>query len=246
MDDFLENPQAIYEIANAQPEHLPVVIAPPMRLERGEVVNRYIGKIISCAAPYFDVIVVNTGAVWIDCHAQLLELSDKAMFVVDQRASSVRSTRHALDLCFRLGISNSDFVFLLNRCSRASTFTAVDISCALDGGLVYEVKDGGSVVEESLGSGHVEDLATSKNEMITSLSEALDKVFETSAKVSALKRRAAATPLADANLYASVSQETRGKRRGLLHKSKDRKHRDAVSDTVLKPSGNMAEAIQWA
>jgi hypothetical protein len=109
------------------------------------------------------------------------------------------------------------------------------------------VKDGGVAVEEYLGAGHAEDLACSKNEMSTSLSEALEKIYETSAKIIALQRQ---SQLGKANpidaIDANGSREVKSRRRGLLRKSNERRRSAVVCDAYHKDECNSTEAFQWA
>lgn len=105
------------------------------------------------ATQRFDVVVVNTASVWADPLVSLMESSDRVLFVVGQSASSVLGTKRALDLCLRCGIATGAFLFLLNRCSRHSLFTSIDISCVLGGVHVLELREGGAEVEELQGCG---------------------------------------------------------------------------------------------
>ena len=91
----------------------------------------------------FDVVVANTGAAWAEQHALLLERSSKALFLIDQRPSSLRACQHALDLCARCGIATGPFLYAVNRCSKNALFTSIDVSCSLRGAHVFELKDGG-------------------------------------------------------------------------------------------------------
>ena len=45
--------------------------------------------------------VVLWGSFWSDSHIQVSEASDRVLFILDQRPSSVRSCSRALDLCAR-------------------------------------------------------------------------------------------------------------------------------------------------
>src|SRR5699024_7745882 len=109
--------------------------------------------------------VANTGASWEEQHALLLERSSKALFLVDQRPSSLRACRHALDLCARCGIATGPFVFAANRCAKGALLTSLDVSCALQGAHAVELRDGGREVEEVVGAGQPLDLVASKNEL---------------------------------------------------------------------------------
>lgn len=141
----------------------PCIVAAPRRLERSEEVSSQVGSVIDSLSTHFDVIVANTGAHWGEHTAALLERSSKALFLVDQRASSLRTCKHALELCSRCGIAASPFLFALNRCSKRSPLSSIDVSCALQGAQVFELSEGGSEVEEMLSSGLACELSASRN-----------------------------------------------------------------------------------
>ncbi|MFR8831758.1 MAG: chromosome partitioning protein ParA, partial [Eggerthella lenta] len=129
----------------------------------------------------------NTGAAWAEQHALLLERSSKALFLIDQRPSSLRACQHALDLCARCGIATGPFLYAVNRCSKNALFTSIDVSCSLRGAHVFELKDGGGEVEELLGAGLPFDLLASRNDLCASLERVLSGVLPGD-------RRAAAPP----------------------------------------------------
>lgn len=155
-------------------ETLPAVLGAPMRLEQSEIVMNRLKEIIGFLKGYFDVIVVNTGAFWAEQHAQVIEAADKVFFLLDQRPSSIRACSHALDLCARCGIATKSFSFVLNGCSKRALLTSLDVSCALKGVKVEELKDGGKEVGELLGAGMPLELIGSKNAFVTSLSALLE------------------------------------------------------------------------
>ncbi|MDO4290920.1 MAG: chromosome partitioning protein ParA [Eggerthellaceae bacterium] len=153
------------------------VVAAPRRLERADVVAHALPDVLDALSDSFDLIVVNTGASWTDCHAVLLERSTCTLFLIDQRASSVRACQHALDLCLRCGIAAGSFVYALNRCARGAALTSIDVSCALQGAHVIELAEGGRAVEELLGAGYVDELAASGNAFCESIERMLDEVL---------------------------------------------------------------------
>lgn len=151
----------------------PALLAAPKRLEQSEVVaGRFVG-ILEGLSDCFDVIVVNTASFWAEQHAQLLERSSCVLFLIDQRPSSLRSSRHALELCTRCGIATTPFVFTVNRCSRNSMFSSMDVACALGGSQTIELKDGGKEVDELLGAGQPLELIEARNDLCVSLEHAL-------------------------------------------------------------------------
>lgn len=145
------------------------VLAAPQRLEAAEDVVHAMPQFLDGLSGAFDVIVANTGAAWAEQHAALLERCSAALFLIDQRASSVRACRHALELCARCGIASGPFQFALNRCAKGAPLTPVDVSSALQGAPVYELRDGGRDVEDYLGGGGAADLLETRNEFCASL-----------------------------------------------------------------------------
>lgn len=172
MAEVLESPA---KLAAVQPSSgMPVVVAAPPQVEQAEVLAAKLAGLLDAALPLFDVIIANTGASWAEYHAQLLERSSATLFLVDQRISSVRACQRALDLCARCGIATGSFLYAVNRCERHALFTSIDVSCALDGAHVVELKDGGAAVEELLGAGLASELVGSRNAFCESLDELLE------------------------------------------------------------------------
>ncbi len=152
---------------------MPALLAAPERLEQSECVVERAPALIDRLLERFDVVVCNTGAAWAEQHALLLERSSKALFLIDQRPSSLRACRHALDLCARCGIATGPFSFAVNRCSKNALFTSIDVSCALHGAPAIELADGGPDVEELLGAGMPTELLASRNALCASVEKAL-------------------------------------------------------------------------
>ena len=125
----------------------------------------------------FDVIVANTGGAWAEQHAVLLERSSKALFLVDQRATSVHAAQRALDLCARCGIAVNPFLFTLHGCGKGAPLSSMDVSCALKGAHVYELPDGGADVEELLAAGLVVDLIDSRNDLFEGIEELMAEIL---------------------------------------------------------------------
>lgn len=160
------------------PEDLqPALLAAPPHLEQGEQVQNAFPQLLETLRYHFDVIVVNTGAFWTDQHAALLEASSTALFVVDQRPSSVRECRHALELCSRCGIASNPFVFAVNHCARNAPLTSIDVSCALQGGRAIELSDGGRDVSDLLAAGLPLDLIESRNSLCMSIERMLLEIL---------------------------------------------------------------------
>ena len=93
----------------------------------------------------------------------------------------MRACKHALDLCARCGVAAGPFKFALNRCTKGAPLTAMDVSCALQGAPVFELKDGGREVEEYLGGGAAADLLDSGNEFCESVVRMVEQLLPGSA-----------------------------------------------------------------
>lgn len=175
VDDVLAAPARLDQLRSDGRQ--PAILAAPRRLEDSEAVVGQAPQLLDQLMARFDVVVANTGAAWAEQHALLLERSSKALFLVDQRPSSLRACQHALDLCARCGIATGPFLYALNRCAKNALFTSIDVSCALRGAHVFELKDGGGDVEELLGSGLPFELLASKNDLCASLEQVLASVL---------------------------------------------------------------------
>ena len=135
--------------------------------------------------------------------------------LIDQRSSSVRACRHALDLCLRCGIATNSFVLALNRCSKQARFSALDVSEVLHGARVAELSDGGAEVEEMMGSGLAEALVCGGNPLAASIDRLLGEVLPASLAVPAYAG-ASAGPRPDVTvpLPAGPPMPPEGRRRG--------------------------------
>lgn len=161
----------------------PLLVAAPVHLENSEIASEHLLELVDGLCARFDVVVVNTGAMWVDTHIKLLGESALSLFIIDQRPSSIRTCRRALDLCARCGVASQSFLFAANRCSRNALFTSIDVSCAMNGVHAVEIKDGGKDVEEILGLGRPYDLIRSKNPLATSLYEMAQSEFPPTLKI---------------------------------------------------------------
>ncbi|MDO5042409.1 MAG: P-loop NTPase [Slackia sp.] len=161
VEEVVEDPSRLANTTSS--DQAPFLIAAPRRLEVSELVTSHAVSIVSALKRAFDVVVVNTGSMWTDGHAGILEACDVVAFVTDSRPSSLRATVHAVELCARMGIATTGFTFVVNRHNKASLLSAVDVSCALRGSHAVELADGGRDVDELLGAGYPEELIESKN-----------------------------------------------------------------------------------
>lgn len=171
IDEALERP----ELIDRELKHVerPALLAAPSKLEMAESIAHAVPALLELLSPSFDVIIANTGASWAEQHAALFERSTAVLFLIDQRSSSVRAGRHALDLCARCGIATGQFQFALNRCAKGAPLTSIDVSFALQGATVQELRDGGRDVEDYLSAGAVTELIDSGNELCLSLQRLL-------------------------------------------------------------------------
>lgn len=154
----------------------PFILSAPSRLEMCEVVAPKVEEIVSLASHLADVIIINTGSCWSDIHANLMKSSSMSLFLIDQRVSSVRGCKHAVDLASRLNISSQSFKFALNRCYKKSILSTSDVAPAFGGAEVIELSEGGIDVEEKMCLGCAIDLVKQKNPLATSLFEMLKVV----------------------------------------------------------------------
>ncbi len=166
----------------------PLLIASPIHVEHSEVASNGLKDLVDALCARFDTVVVNTGAMWTDTQIQLLGEAAASLFIIDQRPSSIRTCRRALDLCSRCGVASQSFLFVANRCSRNSLFSSIDISCAMNGAHAVELREGGKEVEELLGLGRPMDLIESKNPLVTSLFEVAQTEFPPTLQIEASRK----------------------------------------------------------
>ena len=181
IDEVLARPERIEaELLHAAS---PSVLAAPLRLEVSEEVVRQLPALIEQVSCVFDVVVVNTGASWAEQHAVLLERSSVALFLIDQRVSSVRACRHALELCARCGIAATPFQYALNRCAKGAPLSLMDVSSALQGVPVFELKEGGRDVEDYLSAGAASELIEVKNDFARSVERVMERLLPSGIRV---------------------------------------------------------------
>ena len=167
IDQLIAHPEALDK--TIVDDRHPAILAPPLRLEDAESVVAHVPELLNLVMSAFDVVIANTGAAWGEQHAALLERSNAVLFLVDQRSSSVRACRHALELCSRCGIATGQFQYVLNRCAKNAPLTSIDVSCALQGASVAELKEGGRDVEEYLAAGAALELMETGNDLYASI-----------------------------------------------------------------------------
>ena len=175
VDKALADPQLAARI-QPLPER-PVLVAAPERLEQSEVFLPELPLLVEQLRTSFDVVIVNTGSFWTEGHIRLLEVSTNALFLMDQRPASIQAGKRALDLCSRCGLASHPFLFAVNRCGRNALLSSIDISCALNGAKVSELKEGGREITEMMGAGMAVRLVETRNDLCQSLSDFLQGVI---------------------------------------------------------------------
>ena len=175
VDQAIANPHLLDEVP-LQPAR-PLVVAAPERIEQSELYLPQMPGLIERARESFDVVVVNTGSFWTEAHVQMMEVCSNTLFLMDQRPTSVNAVRKALELCARCGVAAHPFLFAVNRCTRKALLSALDISCALDGVSVAELKEGGAIVSEFASSGMAVQLVADRNDLCLSLNDFLGGVI---------------------------------------------------------------------
>lgn len=175
IDEVLADPARASQLASGT--GMPALLAAPRHLEDAESVAQRAPALLDALGGMFDVVVANTGAAWAEQHAVLLERCSKALFLIDQRGSSLSACRRALDLCARCGIAVSPFLFAVNFCAKGAPLTSIDVSCALRGAQTVELADGGAEVEEALSEGRPQDLLEAGNPLVASLDALLSDIL---------------------------------------------------------------------
>lgn len=176
MDDALEDRTIIEGLVRECQSGAPALIAASKHPENSDELDRHLGELLSECSRRFDVVIVDTGSYWKEGHAALLEACDCAIFMMDQRASSVRSNNRAQDLCQRMGVATNTFVNVLNRCDKKALFSPLDIAGVMNGAHIFELKDGGIDIEESCGAGCAEELIDVGNPFVSSLKAMLAEI----------------------------------------------------------------------
>ncbi len=159
------------------PSRLPFVVAAPKKLEMAESAQDAISDLLSAADDFFDVIIVNTQSFWTESHVFLLNNASKALFVLDQRCSSIEACSKAISFCSRCGIAPSTYLFVLNKCSRKSSLHASEVSLRLGGARVVELPDGSKDVDEYISSGAAKDLIEERNTFCVSIENVLSEIL---------------------------------------------------------------------
>ena len=175
LNNLIEDPCRISQ-AEPTPEGFYLISSCELPEQAEETAQAY-AQVFDSLAGSFDVIISNGPVSWDDQHVSLLERAGKIFFVLDQRTSSARAAQKAFDLCLRCGLAASPFLFLLNKCTRQSQLTYLDITCAMQGATCKELPYGGRFVGEYLESQQAGSLLDEGNEFATSLLEIMADVL---------------------------------------------------------------------
>lgn len=176
IEDAIGNPSLLSDTVSSAGDG-PFLLAAPRRVEMSELVAGATPALTAALRKSFDLVVVNTGSLWTDGHAGILETADAVVFLMDSRPSSLRATVHAVELCTRLGVATTGFAFAVNRHDKSSLLSAVDVSCALRGARAQELADGGRDVDELLGAGYPGELVNSKNAFVADARSLLAEIL---------------------------------------------------------------------
>lgn len=152
------------------------VLASPERIEVGEAVRPLLPQMVELLSRSFEAVVVNADSCWDEHKVALLECGTHAVCLVDQRMSSVRLGQRVVSLCARCGVAATSLEFVLNKTSKEALFSTIDVSCALQGARVFDLPDGGRVVEELLGMGMPRALFDEGNALCKGVEELLSQL----------------------------------------------------------------------
>ena len=165
-----------FSLSLDETEGIVPVVYPQANPEYHEALYSKLLTSISVARENADLVLVNTGSFWNDTHADVMMASDIALFVMDQRPTSVEGCKRAKDLCIRMGIPSTKFAFALNRCTYKGHLGKYDCALSLGVDNVCEIADGGNSVEECLALGHPSILYEQPNPILLTSAVALSKI----------------------------------------------------------------------
>ena len=174
--DFLEvvqNREILKNLWAKAREGEPILLESCKNLESSEEGTNNLLEIINYSSQYFEAIIVNMPTLWSDIHAELLKEADLSLFIMDQRASAIRGTIRALEFCKKMNIPDINLAFAINKCTKKSIFDSSSVSQGIGQGEVFEIQDGGDVVEEFMSTGKAKKLLSEKNRIATSCFEFL-------------------------------------------------------------------------
>ncbi|MCL2333129.1 MAG: hypothetical protein FWC54_06595 [Actinomycetia bacterium] len=123
-----------------------------------EQVDALVGQarlLLRALAREHELVIVNTGAFQALLHAELLDVADTALCVLDQTLVGVRATLRLRELCLRLGIPPARLRPVVNRAHASGGYhpTVAEVSALLGEATLRSLDDGGLKVSQSLDSG---------------------------------------------------------------------------------------------
>lgn len=187
-------------------------IAAPERMELADRLSESLPELVDRAACFFDAVVIDAGGSFSGLHMDLAERCAQSLLLVGQRSASVRACKRIVDMFQRCGAATNSIVFAINRCSKGSLFSSIDVSCLLQGSHVRELRDGGRIVEELMGIGAVSSLVADGNPFAISIGHLLQELLPASSGKSAQQAKSSPIRLLGEGLRARRSQ--RDQKRG--------------------------------
>jgi len=154
------------------------LVEAPAQPEEAERYAAQIPPLLKMLKEQAELVIVNTGSFWTGIQAELAHGGDQLLFVMDQRATAIHACKQAVELCIRLQVPSTRFAYVLNRCARNAPLTGLDASLALDGAEVWELAEGGPMVDELLSLGCPHELLLSGSPLVGSLEALLAAVCE--------------------------------------------------------------------
>ena len=146
--------------------------------EQAELLFGVSAQLVRAARTGSDVAVVDLPAGVNETVAQVIELSDRCLFVADQGALSLESVSAQQALCARLGIPRTKLITVMNRCDprhRDEGFLQ-RASFETQAPQVVRVLDGGADVTQMLSIGHAADLIRIQNKFALSVDALMAQV----------------------------------------------------------------------
>ncbi|MCL2150788.1 MAG: hypothetical protein FWH50_01000, partial [Coriobacteriia bacterium] len=150
-----------------------LVLTAPESVEQSELLVDAVPEIVCQVANRHDLVIINTSAFWTATQAQLARNCSRLLFLMDQRATSIKACQRVLELCIKLQIPEARFAYALNGCHRFAPISPQDASLALGGQEIYRLEDGGTLVDEMLSLGCPWELLDSGNAFVASLDKLL-------------------------------------------------------------------------
>ncbi|MCL1879654.1 MAG: P-loop NTPase [Actinomycetia bacterium] len=156
-----------------------LVLTAPEQVEHSELVSESLPQLIRSLADSYELILVNTSAFWSSAQACMARACTQLVFLMDQRAASIKACQRVAELAVKLQIPEARHHYVLNGCGRYAPLSTQDAMLALGGHEVLGLDDGGTLVDELLALGCPQELLESNNGFISSLELLLDRLTGT-------------------------------------------------------------------